>query len=75
MSHSSAAYPSAVPVGVDTTRASIARVYDAALNGKPVGNKFLTVKREHPPLLGIGYVFFDACPHCPAGFCCRLADC
>ncbi|MGW5437452.1 SAM-dependent methyltransferase [Nocardia asteroides] len=33
MSHSSA-YPSAVPVGVDTTRASIARVYDAALNGK-----------------------------------------
>ncbi|MFC8384287.1 SAM-dependent methyltransferase [Nocardia sp. NPDC057272] len=34
MSHSSAAYPSAVPVGVDTTRASIARVYDAALNGK-----------------------------------------
>ncbi|MBW0273786.1 hypothetical protein ATM97_31225 [Nocardia sp. MH4] len=34
MSHSPAAYPSAVPVGVDTTRASIARVYDAALNGK-----------------------------------------
>ncbi|APE35296.1 hypothetical protein BOX37_16600 [Nocardia mangyaensis] len=34
MSQSSAAYPSAVPVGVDTTRASIARVYDAALNGK-----------------------------------------
>ncbi|TCJ97006.1 SAM-dependent methyltransferase [Nocardia alba] len=34
MSHSSAAYPSSVPVGVDTTRASIARVYDAALNGK-----------------------------------------
>lgn len=33
MSHSSA-YPSSVPVGVDTTRASIARVYDAALNGK-----------------------------------------
>ncbi|QIS18980.1 SAM-dependent methyltransferase [Nocardia terpenica] len=28
------AYPSEVPVGVDTTRASIARVYDAALNGK-----------------------------------------
>ncbi|MFI5778348.1 SAM-dependent methyltransferase [Nocardia sp. NPDC051570] len=27
-------YPSAVPVGVDTSRASIARVYDAALNGK-----------------------------------------
>ena len=26
--------PSSVPVGVDTTRASIARVYDAALNGK-----------------------------------------
>ncbi|RJO76369.1 hypothetical protein D5S18_08510 [Nocardia panacis] len=34
MSESFAAYPSAVPVGVDTTRASIARVYDAALNGK-----------------------------------------
>ncbi|WP_246011552.1 SAM-dependent methyltransferase [Nocardia mexicana] len=34
MSQSSAAYPSAVPVGVDTTRASIARVYDAFLNGK-----------------------------------------
>ncbi|MGM7647643.1 SAM-dependent methyltransferase [Nocardia sp. JW2] len=34
MSHASAAYPSSVPVGVDTTRASIARVYDAALNGK-----------------------------------------
>ncbi|MBF6171831.1 SAM-dependent methyltransferase [Nocardia blacklockiae] len=33
MSHSSA-YPSVVPVGVDTTRASAARVYDAALNGK-----------------------------------------
>src|SRR5437773_364063 len=30
----SSAYPSAVPVGVDTSRASIARVYDAALNGK-----------------------------------------
>jgi hypothetical protein len=27
-------YPTAVPVGVDTTRASIARVYDAFLNGK-----------------------------------------
>jgi hypothetical protein len=26
--------PSSTPVGVDTTRASIARVYDAALNGK-----------------------------------------
>ena len=26
--------PSSIPVGVDTTRASIARVYDAALNGK-----------------------------------------
>jgi SAM-dependent methyltransferase len=26
--------PSSVPVGVDTSRASIARVYDAALNGK-----------------------------------------
>ncbi|HKN52983.1 MAG TPA: SAM-dependent methyltransferase, partial [Amycolatopsis sp.] len=25
--------PSSVPVGIDTTRASIARVYDAALNG------------------------------------------
>ena len=24
--------PSSIPVGVDTTRASIARVYDAALN-------------------------------------------
>lgn len=34
MSQSSAAYPSVVPVGVDTARASIARVYDAALNGK-----------------------------------------
>lgn len=34
MSQSSAAYPSAAPVGVDTARASIARVYDAALNGK-----------------------------------------
>ncbi len=30
----SAAYPSAVPVGVDNARASIARVYDAALDGK-----------------------------------------
>jgi SAM-dependent methyltransferase len=30
----SAPYPSSVPVGVDTTRASIARVYDAFLNGK-----------------------------------------
>ncbi|MFF2555158.1 SAM-dependent methyltransferase [Nocardia sp. NPDC058058] len=27
-------YPSSVPVGVDTTRASIARVYDAFLHGK-----------------------------------------
>lgn len=27
-------YPSSAPVGVDTTRASIARVYDAFLNGK-----------------------------------------
>ncbi|MVU77659.1 hypothetical protein GPX89_10450 [Nocardia sp. ET3-3] len=27
-------YPSSVPVGVDTSRASIARVYDAFLNGK-----------------------------------------
>jgi hypothetical protein len=34
MSEFPAAYPSAVPVGVDITRASIARVYDAALNGK-----------------------------------------
>lgn len=34
MSQPSAAYPSVVPVGVDTARASIARVYDAALNGK-----------------------------------------
>lgn len=34
MSQPSAAYPSVVPVGVDITRASIARVYDAALNGK-----------------------------------------
>ncbi|ATL66968.1 SAM-dependent methyltransferase [Nocardia terpenica] len=31
MSHS--VYPSVVPAGVDTSRASIARVYDAALNG------------------------------------------
>ncbi|NUS45892.1 MAG: hypothetical protein HOQ24_19640, partial [Mycobacteriaceae bacterium] len=30
----SADYPSSVPVGVDTSRASIARVYDAFLNGK-----------------------------------------
>ncbi|MBL1075352.1 SAM-dependent methyltransferase [Nocardia sp. 2] len=30
----SSAYPSAAPVGVDSTRPSIARVYDAALNGK-----------------------------------------
>ncbi|MFI1919584.1 SAM-dependent methyltransferase [Nocardia sp. NPDC020380] len=34
MSKPSSSYPSVVPVGVDTTRASIARVYDAALNGK-----------------------------------------
>ncbi|AIJ26986.1 SAM-dependent methyltransferase [Amycolatopsis methanolica] len=34
MSGATAPYPSAVPVGVDPTRASIARVYDAALNGK-----------------------------------------
>ncbi|WP_024802656.1 SAM-dependent methyltransferase [Nocardia sp. BMG51109] len=34
MAQPSAAYPSVAPVGVDTTRASIARVYDAALNGK-----------------------------------------
>ncbi|MTE16088.1 SAM-dependent methyltransferase [Nocardia aurantiaca] len=34
MSESAVGYPSAIPVGVDTTRASIARVYDAALNGK-----------------------------------------
>ncbi|MGW4532387.1 SAM-dependent methyltransferase [Nocardia sp. NPDC004340] len=34
MSESVQSYPSAAPVGVDTTRASIARVYDAALNGK-----------------------------------------
>jgi SAM-dependent methyltransferase len=34
MSEPSSAYPSSVPVGVDTTRANIARVYDAALNGK-----------------------------------------
>lgn len=27
-------YPNVVPVGVDPTRASVARVYDAALNGK-----------------------------------------
>ncbi|WP_306356801.1 MULTISPECIES: SAM-dependent methyltransferase [unclassified Nocardia] len=34
MSQHFAAYPSAAPVGVDITRASIARVYDAALGGK-----------------------------------------
>ncbi|GAB3298267.1 SAM-dependent methyltransferase [Parasphingorhabdus pacifica] len=34
MSETSFAAPSSIPVGVDTTRASIARVYDAALNGK-----------------------------------------
>jgi hypothetical protein len=34
MSGATAQYPSAVPVGVDPKRASIARVYDAALNGK-----------------------------------------
>lgn len=34
MSEPSSSYPSVVPVGVDITRASIARVYDAALNGK-----------------------------------------
>ncbi|MEU6564015.1 SAM-dependent methyltransferase [Nocardia nova] len=34
MTQPAAAYPSVVPVGVDTARASIARVYDAALNGK-----------------------------------------
>jgi len=34
MSGATAPYPNAVPVGVDPTRASIARVYDAALNGK-----------------------------------------
>lgn len=34
MSESVQSYRSAAPVGVDTTRASIARVYDAALNGK-----------------------------------------
>ncbi|MCX4095923.1 SAM-dependent methyltransferase [Nocardia sp. alder85J] len=33
-SQSSATYPSAVPVGVDISRASIARVYDAFLGGK-----------------------------------------
>ncbi len=34
MTESVDGYPSSVPVGVDTSRASIARVYDAALNGK-----------------------------------------
>ncbi|MEV6774140.1 SAM-dependent methyltransferase [Nocardia sp. NPDC051030] len=34
MSEFSAVYPTAAPVGVDSTRPSIARVYDAALNGK-----------------------------------------
>ncbi|GAA5157307.1 SAM-dependent methyltransferase [Amycolatopsis dongchuanensis] len=34
MSGATAPYPSSVPVGVDPNRASIARVYDAALNGK-----------------------------------------
>jgi len=34
MTGATAPYPNAVPVGVDPTRASIARVYDAALNGK-----------------------------------------
>ncbi|MGW5107267.1 SAM-dependent methyltransferase [Nocardia sp. NPDC004123] len=34
MAWPAADYPSAIPVGVDATRASIARVYDAALNGK-----------------------------------------
>ena len=34
MSGATASYPSSVPVGVDPSRASIARVYDAALNGK-----------------------------------------
>ncbi|TDD05301.1 hypothetical protein E1181_15360 [Saccharopolyspora terrae] len=34
MSEKSSMAPSSAPVGVDTTKASIARVYDAALNGK-----------------------------------------
>ncbi|KAA9161103.1 hypothetical protein FPZ12_015200 [Amycolatopsis acidicola] len=34
MTDTAASYPTAVPVGVDPTRASIARVYDAFLNGK-----------------------------------------
>ena len=34
MTGATAPYPNAVPVGVDPSRASIARVYDAALNGK-----------------------------------------
>ncbi|MFJ4654634.1 SAM-dependent methyltransferase [Nocardia sp. NPDC088792] len=34
MPEPSSSYPSVAPVGVDITRASIARVYDAALNGK-----------------------------------------
>ena len=34
MSETPSKAPSSVPVGVDTTTASIARVYDAALNGK-----------------------------------------
>jgi SAM-dependent methyltransferase len=34
MPDASSKAPSSVPVGVDTTKASIARVYDAALNGK-----------------------------------------
>ncbi|HKS46232.1 MAG TPA: SAM-dependent methyltransferase [Amycolatopsis sp.] len=34
MSRSTVSYPNEIPVGVDPTRASIARVYDAALNGK-----------------------------------------
>ncbi|GAB2978832.1 SAM-dependent methyltransferase [Amycolatopsis acidiphila] len=34
MTETARPYPTAVPVGVDPTRASIARVYDAFLNGK-----------------------------------------
>lgn len=34
MSETPSTAPSSAPVGVDTTKASIARVYDAALNGK-----------------------------------------
>ncbi|MTD58060.1 SAM-dependent methyltransferase [Amycolatopsis pithecellobii] len=34
MTETARSYPTAVPVGVDPTRASIARVYDAFLNGK-----------------------------------------